>query len=311
MLAALLALSATPYASYVPEPRGFLHEASAEAKQLWVIGALALMARSSTPGRAAVAAAIAAGTVAALPARLWRPQLARVGGLAALIFIMTAAGADGVAPLLCDRAPPAAAAATTAAAGLPSSAAHLAAAPYRYVLLNFGIFTVTKRGVGLAAALAGLTFASLQAASLALVTTPPERLAAAVGRGLAPARALGAPVRELVLTTLLALRFMATVLEEARNLALGVAARGLDWRALGWRGGAGVAAAAAARLLANLMARAEAVALAMAARGFAGAEAHALHAEAAGGARGGAAQWAADAALLAAFAALCAACWAL
>jgi energy-coupling factor transporter transmembrane protein EcfT len=118
-------------------------------------------------------------------------------------------------------------------------------------------------------------------------------------------------VRELVLTTLLALRFMATVLEEARNLAFGVAARGLDWRALGWRGGAGVAAAAAARLLANLMARAEAVALAMAARGFAGAEAHALHAEAAGGARGGAAQWAADAALLGAFAALCAACWAL
>lgn len=57
----------------------------------------------------------------------------------------------------------------------------------------------------------GLTFTALQSASLCLVTTPPERMAAALGVALTPLRALGVPVREMVLTLLLALRFMNTV----------------------------------------------------------------------------------------------------
>lgn len=38
---------------------------------------------------------------------------------------------------------------------------------------------------------------------------------------------------QLTLSVLLALRFMALVLEEGRNLALGLAMRGVDWKALG------------------------------------------------------------------------------
>lgn len=60
-------------------------------------------------------------------------------------------------------------------------------------------------------ALTGLTFTALQSASLCLVTTPPERMAEAVGRALGPLRWVGVPVSELVLTVLLALRFMGTV----------------------------------------------------------------------------------------------------
>ena len=60
-------------------------------------------------------------------------------------------------------------------------------------------------------AFVGLTFTALQSASLCLVTTPPERMAAALGVALTPLRALGVPVREMVLTLLLALRFMNTV----------------------------------------------------------------------------------------------------
>lgn len=87
----------------------------------------------------------------------------------------------------------------------------LGAPQYRYVLFHFGWITITKRSLGLAVALTSLTFAALQSASLCLVTTPPEAMAAAVGRALRPLGLLGVPVRELVLTVLLALRFMAMV----------------------------------------------------------------------------------------------------
>lgn len=131
-------------------------------------------------------------------------------------------------PVLSDRAVPAAAAAASgtgaaaaaaagsaaasaAAAELPASMAALGAPPYRYVLFHFGWITVTKRSLSLAVALTSLTFAALQSASLCLVTTPPEAMARAVGRALRPLGLLGVPVRELVLTVLLALRFMAMV----------------------------------------------------------------------------------------------------
>lgn len=106
------------------------------------------------------------------------------------------------------------ASATSAAAvagDLPVSMAQLGAPPYRYVLLHLGWITVTKRSLNLALAFAGLTFAALQSASLCLVTTPPEGMARAVGRALGPLGVLGLPIKELVLTMLLALRFMATV----------------------------------------------------------------------------------------------------
>lgn len=89
--------------------------------------------------------------------------------------------------------------------------AALGASPYHYVLFHFGWITITKRSLNLAVALAGLTFAALQSASLCLVTTPPEAMAGAVGCALRPLGLLGLPVRELVLTVLLALRFMAMV----------------------------------------------------------------------------------------------------
>ena len=146
-------------------------------------------------------------------------------------------------PVLSDRAVPAAAAAAAAASGtgaaaaaaagsaaasaaaaeLPASMAALGAPPYRYVLFHFGWVTVTKRSLSLAVALTSLTFAALQSASLCLVTTPPEAMARAVGRALRPLGLLGVPVRELVLTVLLALRFMAMVGGWGRKGSMGAA----------------------------------------------------------------------------------------
>ena len=57
---------------------------------------LLLLARASVGVRAALSGALAALTAAALPPGLWRPQLRRLGGLAALIFVLTAIGAGAL-----------------------------------------------------------------------------------------------------------------------------------------------------------------------------------------------------------------------
>lgn len=73
----------------------------------------------------------------------------------------------------------------------------------------------------------------LQSASLALTTTPSEDIALALRSLLRPLAWIGVPVQYITLTVLLALRFLALVLEEGRNLALGLAMRGIDWRSMG------------------------------------------------------------------------------
>ena len=82
----------TTCSSYIPEPKCFLHAASAEAKQLWTVASLLLMARAAAPVRLAIVALLVGASMAALPCRLWRPQLARLGGLCALIFVFTLIG---------------------------------------------------------------------------------------------------------------------------------------------------------------------------------------------------------------------------
>lgn len=73
----------------------------------------------------------------------------------------------------------------------------------------------------------------MQSASLCLTTTPAEQLAQGLRMWLSPLGVLGVPVAEISLTLLLSLRFLAVVFEEVRNLALGLAARNIQWTAMG------------------------------------------------------------------------------
>jgi len=238
--------------------------------------------------RLVLAATVALVSIAGLPPRLWKPQLARIGGLCALIFFFTAFGSDGAVPVLSDRAPPSLQAFGTSEGDLPRRMAEVVPNTYRYVILNLGPFSVTKRSFSLGVTLAGLTFAALQCASLCLTTTPPERMAVAVGRFLLPLGLVGVPVRELVLCVLLSLRFMATVFEEGRNLCLGLASRGIDWSLVGSKGALSLSLRAFGKLLSNLLARSENIAEAMTARGFRGPKSHALYVASKGqGGRGG------------------------
>lgn len=228
ILTSILSLSTVPYSSYVPEPKTFLHNASAEVKQLWIIAILILISRGSTSLRLIITGIIALATIIALPPRIWKPQLIRLAGITGLIFVFTAIGSDGVPPVLVNRSLPPITSETTASvlaasdafkssaiqsigSILPQSMNEVAPKAYRYVMFHLGPITITKRSVALATALATVTFAALQSASLCLVTTPPERMAAAVGKALKPFGWVGVPVKELVLTVLLSLRFMAMV----------------------------------------------------------------------------------------------------
>lgn len=60
--------------------------------QIWLLVLLLYMARASAVMRLAIGAACAVLTVAALPARLWRPQLRRLGLLALFLFVFSAIG---------------------------------------------------------------------------------------------------------------------------------------------------------------------------------------------------------------------------
>ena len=61
--------------------------------QLWLMALIGMMARCSPASRLIIALSIAVLTALALPQKLWRPQLKRLGTLALLIFVFTAIGA--------------------------------------------------------------------------------------------------------------------------------------------------------------------------------------------------------------------------
>lgn len=67
------------------------------------------------------------------------------------------------------------------------------------------------------------------------------------------------------------------VFEECRNLCLGLASRGIDWKALGTREVLTIVLGMFTKLFGNLMGRCNNIAVAMTARGFRGPEEHILY----------------------------------
>lgn len=268
VLQGVLDASEVPYSSYVPEPRTVLHTIDPRIKQVWVVVLLVLAAKASALGSSAIAAGVVLLTVATQPARLWKAQLPRLLALTAFLALLTALGSDGVPPVTTPR--------TTAVAmdGLP---AFTAGKGYRYVIFDVFFFTVTRRSIKLAAQTSSLTFTALQSAALVLTSTPAEAVAVAMRGLLTPLRLLGVNTAEIGLTLLLSLRFMAVCFEEVRNLALGIAARGILWRRLGKGGSLKVVATLFSRLFSRLLSQSEIIGEAMIARGFKGPSDHKLY----------------------------------
>lgn len=270
ILNSILNVSNVPYSSFVPHPVTPLHKVDAQVKQLWLLMLYVVIARATPVLRLGIAGVVAAFSVTCLPRRLWVSQFKRLGLICGFIFVFTALGADGVPPMLQQHSLP---------ASLEGINAPLKPdVPYSYVVFNlFGWITITRRSINLAITASALTFCALQSASLCLVTTPGEEMALGLSRWLSPLKPLGVPTQRIALTLLLSLRFMSLVFEEVRNLCLGLAARGVDWRAQGTRGSLEILGRLVVRLFGNLFTRSEKISQAMVVRGFLGPEQHHLY----------------------------------
>lgn len=171
-----------------------------------------------------------------LPVATAAPMIRRTVIIALFAYVGSVLGADSISP-------------PTQTRGLPAEFDSLSSSlptsnwSYRYTLLSVGPIHITQRGLKLAASSSTLAFCVLQTASLVMSTTTPEQIAAGIGAMIiSPAAKLmhliGVPhakekADRLIVMFLLALRFVDIVFQEARNIALGVATRGIQWSKLG------------------------------------------------------------------------------
>jgi hypothetical protein len=139
---------------------------------------------------------------------------------------------------------------------------------YRYVVVEWGPITVTRRSLDLGIRIGTLLFTLIYGTNLYLLTTAPEEITLALEALMKPLRWIGLPVTEIALTVTLSLRFIPLVLEEVQNLVRSVQTRAINWKKLGLRGSTQVWLMVTERLLENLLLRAEQTAAAMEVRGF-------------------------------------------
>ena len=295
VLTGIVQTSAVPLISYLPRPATALHGLDARTKQACLVLLVLVPARASTAGRLLIAGFVLACTLAFQPRHVWRAQLPRIAALSLFLVVTAAFASDSLAIPVVDRLPGAALGADVPAPAAPGS--------YRYVLFNFWFLRVTRKSLGLALRAGAFQFTVLQCVSLTLSTTKAEDLVESLRWFLRPLRAAGVPVQEIALSLLLSLRFVSLVFEEVRNLVIGIASRGIDWRSTGRPQLLSLGMLYLKRLLANLFQHSERIADVMQVRGFESPANHELRHEPLPGLRPG------DAAALAVVGGITAACY--
>eukprot|EP00210_Caulerpa_lentillifera_P004809 g4591.t1 len=222
-LSGFLSLSSSPFSLYIPSPSTFLHRVDPRIKQIGSVYLFVLLTSTRAYGKATIAIWLLMVTLLNTPWRIAKPTLLPLVGLSTFYFILTAMFTDGSPPLLQSRVP------TTNLENLPL----IQSKPYSYVIFKLWFINITKKSLILAVRTTSLVFVALQSASLCLITTAPEQLAFSLRQLLSPFRVLRLPVEEIGFCLLLSVKFLTTVFDELRNLALGVAVRGVDWKRLG------------------------------------------------------------------------------
>jgi energy-coupling factor transport system permease protein len=234
---------------------------------------------------------------ARIPLRVWRQQMGWLLMLSVFVFILTAIAPDGLAVdhqprlpeadiIMVESAEPSApessqprpwynpfgigqesvseasASETVILTNLPQPT------DYRYILLQAGPVTITRRSLDLAVRVSTVIFTLIYSTNLYLLTTAPEEITAGLESLMRPLRRLNIPVTEIALTLTLSLRFIPLVLEEVQNLVRSIRTRAINWKKLGVRRSAQVWIMVTERLLENLLMRADQIAKAMTVRGF-------------------------------------------
>jgi hypothetical protein len=101
-LSGFLELPAVPIGSYVSSPSSLFHVLDPRVKQAWLVALLLLPPNGTPQEKITVCFVLALVTAAALPLRVWRPQLKSLSGLCVILFLLMVAGADSIAPW-CNR----------------------------------------------------------------------------------------------------------------------------------------------------------------------------------------------------------------
>lgn len=135
--------------------------------------------------------------------------------------------------------------------------------------LSAGPLKVTREGFRQGAFVAWQFFALVFLGALLTMTTGPSDLVAALEKILSPLKVLRVPTQDLAVMVSLALRFLPTLLEELDKLKTARLARGADFEAGGPVERLKAAASLAVPLLLGSIRRAEDLAEAMEARGYA------------------------------------------
>jgi energy-coupling factor transport system permease protein len=288
-------LRSLPLGLYLEQPITWLHRLDPRVKLAWLMTFLAAPLLANPLWRILLAALLILITFAAMiPLRVWRQQMVWLLLLSLLVFSLTAILPDGLKTRHQPRlpaneltAPEQATPPAQAPVAKPwydpsgwfrpsrSSSTEPGNPPtlpqpteYRYVLVQQGPITITRRSLDLGIRVSTLLFTLIYSTNLYLLTTAPEEITAAIENWMEPLRRLKLPVTEIALTLTLSLRFIPLVLEEFQNLVRSVYTRAINWKKLGLRRTIQVWMIVAERLLENLLLRAEQIASAMKVRGF-------------------------------------------
>jgi|Transcript_9911 energy-coupling factor transporter transmembrane protein EcfT len=269
-LTKLMDFPAIPIGSFVSKPTSVLHRLDPRVKQAWLAALLLLSPNGTCEEKVLVCGCLTSVTAVTLPSRVWRPQLSALLGMGILLFTILLISADSIIPLMQSREPHCSLEGLELLPELEQSFGH--------VLLSLGPIQITRRALNLAVSSSCLTFTVLQSASLILYTTTPENMALGLRWYLQPLLLLKAPIDEITFTLLVSLRFTTIVFEELRNISVGLAARGIDWEAMGFRGSLSMFGSLLSRALDSLLHSSELVSDALLSRGYARASQVDVHA---------------------------------
>ena len=223
-IANFLEFPSIPLGTYVSNHSSALHRLDPRLKQAWLATMLLLPQRGSLAEKSTVCLVLAFSTAAALPYRVWRPQLSVVTKVCSLIFFIAVLGSESVIPLVGPREP------SAFYEGLLDIPTFKNC--YYNTLFHFGPLQISQRNFSLAMSASCIAFTALQSAQLSLCTTTPEGMIWALRWYLKPLLLIGVPVDGIVFTLLFSMRFTTTVFDEIRNICLGLVSRRIEWHGL-------------------------------------------------------------------------------
>jgi energy-coupling factor transport system permease protein len=249
-------LRSLPIGLYLEKPLTWLHRLDPRVKLAWLMSLILTPLLSNPYWRIfLVLFLIIITSLALIPWRVQKKQMSWLLFLSVVIFVMTSFSPDGFNLTYQPRLP-------------TSDIIITQPTDYQYVLYKIGNLTVTRRSFDLAIRVSTLLFTLIYSSNLYLLTTAPEEITAGIEELLSPLRKFKLPITEIVLTLTLALRFIPLVLEEIQNLIRSISTRAINWKKLGIKKGLKIWLIVAEKLLANILLRAEQIAIAMEVRGF-------------------------------------------